>query len=354
VVKIHHAVADGTAAVALLRNVVRSATVEPSPEAVTDPWHPEPVPTPRRLLASAAHDHVVRLQGLPHLVAQSVQRIGASERRRRSFDTKPPLPLHHVPRTSFNVSLTAERTFAMTDLPMTELKAIRRAVGTTLNDVYLSVCAGALRHYLADRGELPARQLVASVPISTDPDAARVSGNRVDNLYVGIGTDIADPLRRLLHIRDGTAASKEVRGLLGTDFLEQRAEVVPPQIYRSVVRLWSRSHLADRVHPPLNVVLSNVAGPAERISFGPVTLDSLYSVGPILEGIGLNITAWSYEGALGVSVLACPVSVPDPWQIIDALHASFDELRDAVGQTGGVAEAAQPPQPPSSADASLR
>jgi hypothetical protein len=53
-------------------------------------------------------------------------------------------------------------------------------------------------------------------------------------------------------------------------------------------------------------------------------------VGPILEGIGLNITAWSYGDALGVSVLACPTSVPDPWPIIDALHDSLDQLRIAI------------------------
>jgi hypothetical protein len=65
--------------------------------------------------------------------------------------------------------------------------------------------------------------------------------------------------------------------------------------------------------------------------FGPVELESLYSVGPILEGIGLNITAWSYEHALGISVLGCSVSVPDPWLIIDALHESLAELGRALG-----------------------
>ena len=123
------------------------------------------------------------------------------------------------------------------------------------------------------------------------------------------------------------AASKEVRGLLGHDGLAQRADIVPPQIYHSIVRIWSRSHIADRVNPPLNVVLSNVAGPRDRIYFGPTKLEALYSVGPILEGIGLNITAWSYGDSLGVSVLGCPKSVPDPWRIIDALRDSMDELR---------------------------
>ena len=71
------------------------------------------------------------------------------------------------------MSLDPARTFAMTRLPLAVMRDIRRATGTTLNDVYLTVCAGALRAYLAERGELPTRPLVASVPVSTDPDAAR-------------------------------------------------------------------------------------------------------------------------------------------------------------------------------------
>ncbi len=334
VVKIHHAVADGTAAVAMLRNAVQGVGGSLSVEPIDDPWQPEPLPKRRQLLSMAAHDHVSRWKGLPRLVRRSITQTRASEHRRRTFAPRPPLPLHHIPKTSFNISITSERTFAMTNLPFGDLKAIRQAAGTTLNDVYLAICGGALRRYLFDRGELPDRPLVASVPVSTDPDSARLSGNRVDNLYVFIGTDIADPLQRLKQIHDGMAASKEVRGLLGHDGLAQRADIVPPQIYHSIVRIWGRSHIADRVNPPLNVVLSNVAGPRDRIYFGPTKLEALYSVGPILEGIGLNITAWSYGDSLGVSVLGCPKSVPDPWRIIGALSDSMDELRIAIRQDG--------------------
>lgn len=330
VAKLHHAVADGSAAVALLQSVVQGTVAGPV-DAGVDTWRPDPMPTRRQLLAMAARGHVQRWKGLPRLAVRSVRGARRSESRRRSFAVRPPLPLHHVPRTSFNVSLSAARTFAMTDLPMEDLKAIRRAAGTTFNDVFLAVCAGALRSYLADRGELPERPLVASVPVSTDPNVARLSGNRVDNLYVDLGTDIADPRARLAHIHQVTVAAKEVRRALGHELLEQRADVVPPQLYRSAVRLWTRSRAANRVQPPLNVVLSNVAGPAERIYFGPIELEALYSVGPILEGIGLNVTAWSYVDALGVSVLGCPVSLPDPWLVVDALHRSLNELLVSMG-----------------------
>ena len=331
VAKIHHAVADGSAALALLQSAVQGVAVAPSGDAEVDPWRPEPIPTRRQLLTTAAHGHVVRWKGLPRFVVQSVRQLRASEARRRTFSVKPPLPLHHIPKTSFNVSLSPARTFAMTELPLEDLKKIRRIVGTTLNDVYLAVCSGALRQYLRERGELPDRPLVASVPVSTDPNVARLSGNRVDSLYVSIGTDIADPIKRIQHIHGMTTASKDVRRVLGHDLLGQRADLVPPQIYHSAVRIWTRSHIANRVHPPLNVVLSNVAGPREQILVGPVRLESLYSVGPILEGIGLNITAWSYEHRLGVSLLGSPASIPDPWLLVDALHAALDELRSAIG-----------------------
>src|SRR5664279_2524072 len=155
VVKLHHAVADGSAAVALLQKVVRGATGDPTEEPVADRWHPEPIPTRRRLLSIAARGHVTRWKGLSPVSYTHLRAARASEARRRSFAERPPLPLHRIPKTSFNVSLTPDRTFAMTNLPLADLKAIRRAAGTTLNDVHLAVCAGALRRYLADRDELP-------------------------------------------------------------------------------------------------------------------------------------------------------------------------------------------------------
>ena len=66
---------------------------------------------------------------------------------------------------------------------------------------------------------------------------------------------------------------------------------------------------------------------------GPVALEALYSVGPILEGIGFNITAWSYEDELGVSIMGCPRSVPDPWTLVGHLHGALDELIRAVADS---------------------
>jgi diacylglycerol O-acyltransferase len=332
VAKVHHALADGAATVALLQNVLDSSILATPTE---DVWRPEALPTQRQLLALAARGHVTRLRGLWELVTLSVQGLRQAEAWRRSSPVRPPLPFDG-PKTTFNVSLSPDRTFAMTSLALDDLKAVRRALGATLNDVFLSVCAGAVRAYLADRGELPTRPLVASVPVSTDPSLTRLGGNRVDNLFVSIGTDIADPIARVRHIHTVSTAAKQVRSAFGNDLLRKRAEVVPPQLYAFAVRTWSRTRLANRLRPPVNLILSNVAGPPQQLHVGNATLEAVYSVGPILEGVGLNVTAWSYNGSLCISLLGCPSSVPDPWMIADRLSASLAELMEAVASSAEV------------------
>lgn len=322
VAKVHHAVADGAATVALLQRALGA----PDKDTGVAPWRPDPVPTRFELVRRAAHDHRARLSRLPALATQSIRGLRASELRRRSAADKPPLPFE-TPKTPFNVSLTPARTYAMAALALGDLRAVSRSRDAKLNDVYLAVCGGALRSYLIALDVLPRRPLVASVPISTDPGHSRLGGNRVDSLYISIGTDIADPLERLRHVQSIAAASKDVRSVLGTDLLERRADVVPPQLYALAVRAWARSGLANHVRPPVNVVLSNVPGPRQRLRIGGAELDAIYSVGPILEGIGLNMTAWSYADALNVSVLGCPTSLPDPWLVVDALHDAMADMK---------------------------
>lgn len=334
VAKVHHAVADGAATVALLQ----SALGAHGARSQFDEWRPEIIPTRPELLRMAARGHVTRLRHLPRLATRSVRGMRESEARRRASPAKPPLPFE-TPKTIFNMSLTSKRTYAMTTLALDDLKAVRRSRDAKLNDVYLAVCGGALRTYLIERGALPDRPLVASVPVSTDPSDVRLGGNHVDNLYVSIGTDIADPLERLRHIQQVVAAAKDVRSVLGNDLLEKRADVIPPQLYALTVRAWARTRLANHMRPPVNLVLSNVAGPRQRLHVGQAVLEAIYSVGPILEGIGLNITAWSYADAMHVSVLGCPTTAPDAWPIAEALHSSLADIKDASDRTVGTASA---------------
>ena len=61
-------------------------------------------------------------------------------------------------------------------------------------------------------------------------------------------------------------------------------------------------------------------------------MDAIFSVGPILEGVGLNLTAWSYAGGLHIAALGCPQSLPDPWALVDRLPTALGELEIAAAR----------------------
>jgi diacylglycerol O-acyltransferase len=105
------------------------------------------------------------------------------------------------------------------------------------------------------------------------------------------------------------------------------------------MRQYSRRGLANHHPPAINLVVSNVPGPRDPLYAAGAELRELYSVGPVLEGIGLNITAWSYLGRLDLGVLACRDEVPEPWRITDAMRGALAELATAATQVPVVASA---------------
>jgi diacylglycerol O-acyltransferase len=327
VAKMHHTIADGLAAAALLANVMQtdqSGEVPPGAES----WRPERVPGSRELLFEAAADLGRDLRGLPNLLKRTFQALVALRRHRSESDVKTPLPFS-TPNTSFNAALTAHRTFAMTTLSLADVKDVKEAFAATVNDVVLAVCAGALRRYLQGRGELPSKPLVAGVPTSTSSET-RLGGNRVSNMFVTLRTDLDDPVARLRAIREVTKAAKVVHNILGTEMLADWSQRTPPRPFAWFMRLYSRRRWASKHRPPINLVVSNVPGPPSPLEIVGARLETLSSVGPILEGIGLNITVWSYVGAMNFGIVACREHMPDIWSLADALRESLDELRKAA------------------------
>jgi hypothetical protein len=108
--------------------------------------------------------------------------------------------------------------------------------------------------------------------------------------------------------------------------LQDWSELTPPGLFTLWSRAYSRMRLAEHHRPPINLVVSNVPGPPFPLFVAGGRLLAIYSMGPILEGIGLNVTVWSYQDALNFGVVACRDDVPDLWDLVDALPGALAEL----------------------------
>jgi diacylglycerol O-acyltransferase len=255
-------------------------------------------------------------------------RIGAESRPGLG---KAALPLS-APRTSFNASVTRRRSVAFAAIGLDDVKRLKTAMGTTVNDVVLAVCTGALRTFLLEGDELPAKPLVAVVPVSVRPDATDTYGsNKVSSMFVQLPSQLEDPLERLLMIQQGTKGAKEEHNALGADTLLNWAEHATPNLFANAARLYSRMRLANRHRPVANLVISNVPGPDFPLYLGGAELRSGYPLGPVIEGMGLNITIMSYRGVMYWGIMACPETVPELWNLANDIPLALDELLDAAG-----------------------
>jgi diacylglycerol O-acyltransferase len=327
VAKLHHAMADGVAASQLLLNIM-ALSAETSLEAppTLTRWTPEPVPDRSRLLRDALRDIGFLALALPALIVRTLVRLVGVQRLRRASDTRAPVAFQGR-ATSFNSRLTSRRAFASCDLPLADFLRVKSAFDVTVNDVVLACVSGAVREVLEAGGEPVDRPLVAAVPVSSDdPAAVRLIGNRTSNLMTSLPIDVADPVERLRATGRVASAAKELQNALGVETMEQWVEYSPPAAYRLIWRA-----IVPRVRrPPINAIVSNVPGPRDPLYIAGAELVELCSVGPLLEGVGLNVTVWSYCGSMFVSVLCCPDTLPDPHAVTDGFERALGELLAAI------------------------
>jgi WS/DGAT/MGAT family acyltransferase len=329
--KVHHAAIDGVSGneitVAMLQ---LSPDDEPTPPA--EEWKPDRVPTDIELLAYAGSSiarQPIRLAKTARRTLESALQV--RERNRRP-DVEPPPGLFTAPHTSFNVALTPHRDYAFTSLSLREVKAIKNALGVSVNDVVLALCAGALREYLERLDELPDEPLVAMVPVSVrTEDQQGTHGNQVSSMLCSLATDIDDPVERLNRIHEGTKQAKEQINVIGAEALTDWAEFAAPAVLGRAARLYARTRMADHHRPLFNVTISNVPGPPFPLYSTGARMVAHYPMGPIFDGGGLNITLMSYMDSVDFGVVACSDVVDDVWSIADGLGEALEVLKKGVG-----------------------
>ena len=260
--KVHHAAIDGASGHELMVAILDlSPEIEqkPGPDV---PWHADKVPTDTQLMGHAAvslAQSPVRTIKAARRTVEAVLQIRSTNRKP---DVTPPPSPFSAPRTSFNHALTSHRVFATANLSLAEAKRVKNAFGVTMNDVIVTLCGSALRHYLDGRDEHPDGPLVAMVPISVRGDELTgTMGNQLSSALATLATDVDDPVERLLAVHDGMLVAKEQQHAIGADTLQNWAELAAPAVAGRAARFYSRMKIADRHRPLFNVSISNVPGP---------------------------------------------------------------------------------------------
>ncbi len=363
--KIHHATIDGASGALMLAKLLDLDPDEPRHEPAPELPAAEQEPSAGELLARTAASligqprKVVGLQvralravadttrtqgpaGLADLIARGLpgplgeplrrQRTKAlREREQRDGIVAPVLPAINAPATPWNQPISPHRRFAFDTLSLSEAKAVKRALGVTLNDVVMAITAGALRSYLVKHDALPVDPLVTMIPVSVRrSDEADTYSNRVSAMFAPLGTHIEDPIERVRSIHEATAGAKETHDAVPADLLQDFSQLAPPALSTLANRLVIRSGLSERV-TPVNLVISNVPGPREPLYSSGALLEHFYPVSTIVDGQGLNVTVQSYLDNLDFGLVADRELVPDLWWMMDLFREELDVLRHATG-----------------------
>jgi WS/DGAT/MGAT family acyltransferase len=222
---------------------------------------------------------------------------------------------------------------ALAELPLDRVRRIREVLGGTTNDVVLAVTSGALRTFFAGRGEQPQTSLVGMVPVSVRTEAEDGTlGNRISAMLVSLASGVDDPATRLQRISGETRAIKELDRYFDAGTLAGWSQALVPSVATRLSRLVTNFRLFDHVAPPFNLIVSNVPGPDFPLYLAGARMVAMYPLGPIVEGVGMNVTVFSYLDSLYVGVQGCRVLTPDLDAVARGMEESLAELVTAANR----------------------
>jgi diacylglycerol O-acyltransferase len=332
--KLHHSLVDGVSANRLLQSVL---TTDPTRRDLPAPWSARPSPRPRpealteaggdgleQLLATAAQQAMAiaaEAAGLPGALISTLNRSLRNETSTLSL---------YAPRTILNQQITGSRRFAAQDWPIERMRAIGKATGTTINDVVLAMCSGAMRTYLIEHDALPETTLVSMVPIGLNARQAGLAsmdgGNAVGSVMVKLGTGLADPADRLRAVHESMHDGKQALSAMTPLQIQAMSAIGQvPAILPSMLRM------PGVTRPPYNLIISNVPGPRVTHYFNGAQLVGNYPVSIPIDGMALNITCTSYDGRMNFGLTGCRRTVPSLQRILTHLDTELTALEGVAG-----------------------
>jgi WS/DGAT/MGAT family acyltransferase len=323
--KTHHALVDGISGVDIL-NVLFDTSADPAPVAPAEQeWLPRPLPSDAQLLADALLERATvpaeifrgvraTLRG-PRAVAR---RVGEAL---LGLGSLAGVGLRPAPESPFNQPVGPHRRFVWLQGDLDEFKAVKNALGGTVNDVVLSVVAGALGRFMRLRGEdTDDVVLRAMVPVSVRADVERGAlGNKVAAMWAPLPVGMIDPVERLHEVSAAMGELKESGQAVGAQVLTALTGFAPSTIVSQAARLQANQRM-------FNLVVTNVPGPQFALYVLGRELQAIFPMVPLAQNTALGIAIMSYNGQMNFGLSADFDALPDLGILVDELGASMEEL----------------------------
>ncbi|MDQ1695315.1 MAG: diacylglycerol O-acyltransferase / wax synthase [Frankiaceae bacterium] len=322
--KLHHAVMDGVSGLRLLQ---RTLSTSPEDRTATGFWSPR---ERRNGSSGGGRGGLLSLptaaaRGVTDLVKLTPTVVRMAQQALREQATVLPM---QAPKSMLNVSITGARRFAAQSWSFDQIRAVGKASGTSVNDVVLAMCSGALRAYLLELGVLPDAPLIAMTPVSLRrEDSGEDSGNSVGTILCNLATDLADPADRLAAINASMRTGKELFAGLS----QVQASAISAAMMAPLMLSMVPGGVAQLVAPPFNLVISNVPGPTQPLYWNGARLAGVYPLSIPTAGQALNITVTSYAGSMEFGLTGCRRSVPHLQRLLTHLDDALAELVKVTG-----------------------
>ncbi len=323
--KMHHCMIDGASGVDL-GQILQSPDKHATEIGEAPRFHPRPAPTATELFTDALtwrlQTALRALKGLRELQRETDDLRSEIEARWKAVRSMYGAGMENVSDTPINGDNSPHRSFDYLRMPLADIKALRRALGATVNDTVLTIVTGAFRTYLVRRGCDPAQldfRIQAPVSMRSEEEKGKL-GNRISAWTVPLPLDEADPRKQLERIRATTQELKDSRQALAVETMMSVMDAMPTQL----LALASR-----QAQGTVNSIVTNVPGPQFPLYLLGAELKAMYPQVPRMLGVGIGIALVSYNGNLCWGFNADAVKVPDLADFVGEIRAATERVAEA-------------------------
>jgi diacylglycerol O-acyltransferase len=325
ITKTHHALIDGIAGVDLA-TVLFDLSREPPPiRSSGRAWKPHSEPGTVELVAAglrgAVRAGVALAEGAVDVITHPDQAFGSVREAAEGIGEIVWAGLNPAPETPLNVHIGPHRRFVGVADRLEDFKMVKNAFGGTVNDVVLSVVAGALRSFLISRGRnTDGVELRALVPVSVRAeDEHHTMGNRIVVMRGPLPVYIADPVQRLRFVSHAMDGLKESKQALGAEVIAGVQNFAPPTILAQASRLNFSTRL-------FNLLVTNVPGPQFPLYVLGREILEAYPIAFLPENHALAIAIMSYNGQMNFGLLGDFDAVSDIESIGESIQDELNQL----------------------------